>query len=440
MNPTALGAAMDELVMGVQPTTGPPVDVLWRRGTRRRVRNRLGGVAAVLTALALVAFVGWPSLSGPAPEPPPQPARPTAPRTYPSVLAHPYFAPDALSAHRAMSVAVLDGVVYVVDAKGAAWKVPDTGGKPSYAALSPNGRWLVDGHRVHDLVEGRSDPVVQPGAADDLQLWASWAPDSGHYARGVEGADGTVEANGVVVSTPQGAQERVPTPTPYALATRGRLVMGGWVDASTLMVAYASLSQEQQGLQVETWQLGDVSWRAVGLLTYPDDVVLDDTDPAVTAAVSPDGRVVAMGASVSSASYDTALVTWDLAALLRTGEPSPAKVQQLGSRYTVDGLTWRAGTLLLTVSGRTGPLGGPPVVESTAGFAGRTSWRSQAFDGEPYWNSTAVWRARLVVWTTIPLALLGVWLLWRAALWGARRLGIIDGPLPLRFDLAWWRR
>ena len=44
------------------------------------------------------------------------------------------------------------------------------------------------------------------------------------------------------------------------------------------------------------------------------------------------------------------------------------------------------------------------------------------------------------MWITIPLALFGVWLLWRAGLWVARRLGIIDGPLPLRFDPAWWRR
>jgi hypothetical protein len=112
----------------------------------------------------------------------------------------------------------------------------------------------------------------------------------------------------------------------------------------------------------------------------------------------------------------------------------------LHSRYSVDGITWRNGIPLVTISGRTGPVQGPALVESTAGFAGATSWRQDAFAGAPYRNSAAVWRARVVVWTTIPLAFFGVWLLWRGALWGARRLGIIDGPLPLRFDPVWWLR
>jgi hypothetical protein len=157
-------------------------------------------------------------------------------------------------------------------------------------------------------------------------------------------------------------------------------------------------------------------------------------------AVSPDGRTLAVAASDAREVYDSAVATWDLGALSVSGQPVAARVQLLHSRSSVDGITFRGDTPLLTVSGRTGPVGGAPLVGSTAGFAGQTSWRQDAFAGAPYWNSTAVWRARLVVGTTIPLALLGVWLLWRGALWVARRLGIVDGPLPLRFDPAWWRR
>lgn len=430
MNTSPLGSALDDLVRDVRPSAGPPVDSLWAQGSRRRARTRLGGVAAAALALALVAFVGWPSLSRPAPPSVPQPARTVAPDTYPSVLAHPYFAPDALTAHRAMTVAVLDGATaYTLDSKGNAWEVPGSGDQRAYAALSPNGRWLVDGRRVYDLVAGSSATVAQPGATDDIQLWAAWAPDSAHYARAYE------PSNSIVVSTPDGQPVSVPGLTAYEQAIRGRMVTGRWLDDRTLMVASASLTDT--ALEIHTWTIGDTSWRAPGLLTYPDELDLGDS-PA--AAVSPDGRTLAIGASDMAGTHDSALVTWDVGALVRSGRPTPASVRLLGSRYGVDGITWRGGTPLVTVSDHTGPVGGSPLVETTAGFAGQTSWRSNAFDGAPYWNSAAVWRARLVVWTTIPLALFGVWLLWRAALWVARRLGIIDGPLPLRFDLAWWRR
>lgn len=431
MNSSPLGSALDDLVRDVRPSAGPPVDALWARGSRRRVRTRLGAGAAALLALALVAFVGWPSLSQPEPPSVPQPAQTTAPGTYPSVLAHPYFAPDALAAHRAMTVAVLDGsTAYTLDAKGTAWKVP--GGWPfrSYAALSPNGRWLVDGRRVFDLVKGSSAAVAQPGATDDVQLWAAWAPDSAHYARAYD------PSNSIVVSTPEGVQVPLPTLTPYELANRGQLVVGGWVDDTTLLVTYESLEQPTpRTLQVYTWTIGDGSWRPRGGLTFPDQLSLGPVS-----AVSPDGRTLAVVASDAAEVYDSALATWDLKTLMDSGQDVAARVQLLHSRNSVDGITWRGDTPLLTVAGQTGPVGGPPLVQSTAGFAGQTSWRQDAFAGTPYWNSAAVWRARLVVWITIPLALLGVWLLWRGGLWVARRIGIIDGPLPLRFDPAWWRR
>ena len=431
MNRSSLGSALDDLVRDVQPSSGPPVEALWAQGGRRRARTRLGGGAAVLIAIALVAFVSWPSLSQPEPPEVPQPARTVAPDTYPSVLAHPYFAPDALTAHRAMTVAVLDGTTaYTVDSKGAAWKLPGARLQRRYAALSPDGRWLVDGERVFDLVRGRSQGVVQPGAVDDIQLWAAWAPDSGHYARAYE------PSSDVVVSTPDGTQLVVPAASPLEQVTRGSLVTGGWLDDRTVMVTYGSVSEP--AMEVQTWTIGDSSWRSRGRLTYPQ--TLDLAASSTAAAVSPDGTTLVIAASDSTHRNDTALATWDLAGLLGSGRPTPASIRLLGSRYSVDGITWRDHTPLVTVSGRTGPVGGPALVDSTAGFAGQTSWRQGAFAGSPYWNSAAVWRARLVVWTAIPLALFGVWLLWRAGLWVARRLGIIDGPLPLRFDLAWWRR
>ena len=429
MNSSPLGSALDDLVRDVRPSAGPPVADLWAEGSRRRVRTRLGAGAAALLALALVAFVSWPSLAQPEPPTVPQPAQTVAPDTYPSVLAHPYFAPDALTAHRAMTVAVLDGsTVYTVDAKGAAWKLPGSWNARTYAELSPNGRWLVDGRRVYDLVQGTSASVAQPGAPDDGQLWAAWAPDSAHYARAYD------PSNDIVVSTADGTQLAVPGPTPLEQATRGPILMGGWLDDSTLMVAYES--QTQRALEIRTWRIGDGSWRAPGFLTYGDDLELSGT----VTSVSPDGRTFAIGSSDTAARYDSALATWDLGELLASGRPVAAHVQNLNTRLAVDGITWRDGTPLVTVSGTTGPVAGPALVESTAGFAGQMSWRQDAFAGTPYWNSTAVWRARLVVWITIPLALFGVWLLWRGALWVARRLGIIDGPLPLRFDPAWWRR
>ena len=64
---------------------------------------------------------------------------------------------------------------------------------------------------------------------------------------------------------------------------------GGWT-SRTLMVTYPSMVEGS--LDVYTWTMGDSSWRASGRLFYPSDVSLE---PA--AAVSPDGRTLAFGAS-----------------------------------------------------------------------------------------------------------------------------------------------
>jgi hypothetical protein len=232
--------------------------------------------------------------------------------------------------------------------------------------------------------------VAQPGATDDVQLWAAWAPDSAHYARAYD------PSNSIVVSAPEGVQVPLPTLTPYELVSRGQLVVGGWLDDRTLLVTYESLEQPSpRTLQVYRWTIGDGSWQARGGLTFPDELSL-----IPVTAVSPDGRTLAVAASDAREVYDSAVATWDLGALSVSGQPVAARVQLLHSRSSVDGITFRRDTPLLTVSGRTGPVAGAP----------------------------------------IPLALLGVWLLWRGALWVARRLGIVDGPLPLRFDPAWWRR
>jgi hypothetical protein len=83
--------------------------------------------------------------------------------------------------------------------------------------------------------------VAQPGATDDVQLWAAWAPDSAHYARAYD------PSNSIVVSTPEGVQVPLPTLTPYELVSRGQLVVGGWLDDRTLLVTYESLSSRHRG-------------------------------------------------------------------------------------------------------------------------------------------------------------------------------------------------
>jgi hypothetical protein len=383
----------------------------------------------VAVLVGLLTFVAWPSLAT-APVPAsPRPVQATAPDSYPSVIAHPYFAPDAMTAHRPMTAVVLDGTTaFGIDSRGNAWKVPAATAYRWYAVLSPNGRWLVDGVSVYDFTAGTRRAVPQPGAPDDGQLWASWAPDSAHYARAYD------PSSDIVVATPDGTQLPVPGRTPLEQVSRGSLGPAGWLDSRTLMVTYASMTES--ALEVYTWTIGDASWRTSGRLTYPSDVSLGTG----AVAVSPDGGTLAVGASQMDARYDSTVVTWDVTGLRNGPVTGTATVLPINSRYSVDGLTWRNGTLLVTSRGRTGAIGGPAIVESTAGFAGPTSWRTDAFTGSPYANGAAVWRARLVVWITIPLALLGVWALWRLALAAARKLGIVDGPLPLRFNLAWWRR
>jgi hypothetical protein len=426
---TPLGTALEDLVRDVGSAGGPPVEQLWAQGARRRARLRLGSAAAVAALVGLLAFVAWPALSAPAVPASPRPVQTQAPDTYPSVLAHPYFAPDVAKAHRPMTAVVLDAsTAFAIDSRGEAWKVPGAGPTRAYAALSPNGRWMVDGLSVYDFVTGSSRTAPQPGAPDDHQLWAAWSPDSGHYVRAYD------PSATIVVATPDGSQVPVPAYTPLEQVTRGFALAGGWLDDRTLMVTYSS--QTEPSLDVYTWTIGDSSWRAVGRLTYPAEVNLEPR----AMAVSPDGRTLAIGASLMNADYDSSVVTWDLTGVGGTGFAASGTVLPLHSRYAVDGVTWRDGDLFVTSSGRTGRVGGPAVVESTAGFAGLTSWRADAFTGTPYVNEAAVWRARLVVWITIPSALFGVWLLWRLALWTARRLGIIDGPMPLRFDPMWWRR
>ena len=426
---TPLGTALADLVRDVGSAGGPPVDDLWTRGARRRARLRIASATAVAALVALLTFVAWPSLSAPPVPASPRPVQTKAPDPYPSVLAHPYFAPNVLSAHRPMTAVVLDGTTaFAIDSRGEAWKVPSAGPNRRYAALSPNGRWMVDGLAVHDFVTGTSRTVPHPGAPDDSQLWAAWSPDSGHYARAYD------PSSTIVVATPDGSEVEVPAYTPLEQVTRGFALAGGWLDDRTLMVTYSS--QTEPALDVYTWTIGDSSWRAIGRLTYPSEVNLEPQ----AMAVSPDGRTLAIGASLMNTAYDSSVVTWDLTGVGETGFAASGTVLPLHSRYSVDGVTWRDGVLLVTSSGRTGPVGRPAVVESTAGFGGLTSWRADAFTGSPHVNEAAVWRARLVVWITIPLALLGVWLLWRLGLWTARRLGILDGPLPLRFNPAWWRR
>ncbi|GAA2161734.1 hypothetical protein [Pedococcus bigeumensis] len=66
-----------------------------------------------------------------------------------------------------------------------------------------------DAHAAEDLVQetlaraGAAPRWPNPGATDDVQLWATWAPDSAHYARAYD------PSNSIVVSTPEG----VPSPT-----------------------------------------------------------------------------------------------------------------------------------------------------------------------------------------------------------------------------------
>ena len=115
---------------------------------------------------------------------------------------------------------------------------------------------MVDGRAVYDFTAGAQRAVTQPGAPDDVQVWAAWAPDSAHYARVYD------PSSTVVVATPDGTQLRVPVRRRSSRSRERILVAGGWLDDRTLLVAYASILDST--LDVHTWTIGDGSWRAAG--------------------------------------------------------------------------------------------------------------------------------------------------------------------------------
>ena len=108
---------------------------------------------------------------------------------------------------------------------------------------------------------GTQRAVAQPGAPDDVQLWAAWAPDSAHYARAYD------PSSDIVVATPDGTQLPVPASTPLSRSrAAASWPAAGWT-SRTLMVTYALPDRAARSTSTRGRSV-TASWRASGRLTY----------------------------------------------------------------------------------------------------------------------------------------------------------------------------
>jgi hypothetical protein len=77
---------------------------------------------------------------------------------------------------------------------------------------------------------------------------------------------------------------------------------------------------------------------------------------------------------------------------------------------------------------------GQVLSEAGSGSGRPISWRAGGFDGVPYYNTVAVWRDRLFVWTILLGSLVLIALGIRLARPVARRAGLINryaSPFPI---------
>ena len=432
---STLGRELTELVASIHDTAGTPAAAdLWRAARSRRRWAAARSVVVAAFALALVALVVWPGLTA-VPAPPSSSVTPTTVATYPSVIPNPHFASSALDAHRLMVATYVDGqTLYAVDDRGQTWKAPDAPGRRQYAALSPNGRYATDGWAVYDFLRGTSSllgsiPHLPP---DSLRTGAAWSPDSSHFAVAATGPHATL-----AIGTAGASLEAAP-PVPTASGTAA-LVLVSWLDQRTVLIvipASPTPQDQTRGSQLLafTWTVGSAAWNPRGTLQLPPSSSLGDVQANII-GTSPDGQAVALPVDLDAGRHSgVALVTWRLPA--RTDETAEPITAAPASLFAIDGITWRGRDLVVVRAGASSVAHTGQVLSRAASGESRPiSWRAGAFEGRPYYNSSAVWRDRLFVWAVLVGGLLLIGIAIRLARPLARRAGILGGlyasPFPI---------
>lgn len=429
---TALGQQLATLADTVHAPATPDPAELWKAGRRRRRWAAARSILLLAVALLSLGLVALP-VGYTAPTPPASPPAGVETPTYPSVIAEPVFPPTALEAHRSMAAVYLaDQRLLAVDDHGNTWKAPKSATRLTNASLSPDGRYAVDGATVYDFVDGASTRLtgLDRLPSEYARIGAGWSPDSRHYA---VIADSGTQAK-VGIGTPGGRFELTPD-LPGGDTSDITTVRTAWLDNTRLLLLVPAAptpadATRGSSLTAFSWTLGDTSWRRVGALQLPPNTALEYLGSYVT-TVSPDRRTVALAALVEG--RGDALLTW----------PMPSNPKQTTTGATVvapsvlgiDGVTWHGRELVVSRGGMTRVLRTGQVLSEAGGATGHPiSWRADVFDGVPYYNTAAVWRHRLFVWTFLLGSIVIIALGLRLARPIARRAGLINryaSPFPI---------
>ncbi len=276
--------AMRDLAGAADQVPGPEIDRLYAGG-RRRARRRWGlSALAGVAVVVLLGFLVWP------PAPSSGPARPagsgvTTP-TYPSYVARPIRLPDLMQAHQPMTMAILgDTGLYAAAGTGAVWATEAPEASNSIA-LSADGRYVVVGRHIIDVVAGTSTPIAYrdrlgPVDADAVGAW--WSPGS-QRALVATGGGGSAHTGYVVDRT--GSAIDLPT---AAFGLDPLLV--GWLDERTVLglEVRTELGAPTATLQPMAWTVGAPHWTPVGW-----SVTWERPDVPPTAELSPDGQTLAL--------------------------------------------------------------------------------------------------------------------------------------------------
>jgi hypothetical protein len=199
---------LDDLLAEIPAHVVPDARAAWAAGARRRVRRRLGAVAAVLVLVALAGALvaGLPR----AVHVTPADGDDGGVDGYPARIEKPWFVRDLPDRPGPLAaVFESDADWYAVSARGTVWRVPQGGAVDSFPpALSADGRMIgyLTGSTtfvLRDLVTGEetSFPQVTDNAetrADEGDYWvasqapAHWSPDGTRLlVRGGAWADGS---------------------------------------------------------------------------------------------------------------------------------------------------------------------------------------------------------------------------------------------------------
>ena len=450
MTTDQLGAALRDLVDGVEEAVAPPVaDELWAGGRRRRRTARVVPAVAAACVVALVAVLVLPAGDPRASVPAVQVdsdgiARLTA---YPDVIAKPPFLPE--TARPGVTAAIVPGPdqlapVFAVSAGGVVSRVPlppDESGLLGTPSLSPNGRWVARGPVLTDLVSG----AALPSGADQARLERAWTPPAepswwSPDSRRVFVAtinQGAARSSGLVVGT-DGSTTEVP------LVAGGVVpIVAGWLDDATLLVLL-DLGPGTSRLEGRTWRVGDDAWRVsdADVEWSTGDELEASGDEIVRASLSPDGSRLLVTRSGSDPEptglQTTRAMMFDPATGAQLGMPDGDGVVDPaawppGSYVEWGGWgcrpAWREGLPVVT-DGRvrgfvdTDPNGlvdgraGLDLVSVSSGYDEPcVAFAGNELRGTPVTNSVALWQERLWTWGVplLALALLG------GALWAWRR-------------------